>query len=261
MRPLIIGHRGAAGLAPENTLAAFETAIALGADGIELDLQLTAEGELLVRHDIFADAPPAEPPPTLKDILELVGAQSPGMRIVIDLKSTPWSLERAHSGPDLVDAVAPHLAAYAHPERVVLASFDWDAAEHAGRAAPACGRAFHSMAAHWLDHITPAQSGVADRRDLLAYLEGWRQARGPGTEALAPLDLIRAAGGTIWSCHHRDLTAGAAAKARALGLQVWTWTVNTEADLRRVLDIGVDAVTTDHPDRVIAFFNGSTTHV
>lgn len=254
MRPLIIGHRGAAGLIPENTLAGFEKAIALGADGVELDLQLTANGELLVRHDIFAEGPPAERPPSLGEVLNLVAERRPGMTVVIDLKSTPWNLERRYSGADLVDATAPVVAAHAHPERVVLASFDWDAVEHARDVLPGCRRAFHSMAAHWLDHITPAQSGVADRRDLLAYLEGWRQARGPGTEALAPLDLIQAAGGTIWSCHHRDLTAAAAAKARALGLQVWTWTVNTEADVRRVLDVGVDAITTDHPDRVIDFF-------
>jgi glycerophosphoryl diester phosphodiesterase len=51
MKPLIIGHRGAAGLAPENTLAAFATACALGIDGIELDVLVSADGELVVHHD------------------------------------------------------------------------------------------------------------------------------------------------------------------------------------------------------------------
>jgi len=50
-KPLIIGHRGAAGLAPENTLAAFRTALDLGVDGLELDVQLTADNELVVHHD------------------------------------------------------------------------------------------------------------------------------------------------------------------------------------------------------------------
>ncbi len=50
-RPLVIAHRGASGLAPENTLAAFEMAIALGAHGIELDLQLSADGQAIVIHD------------------------------------------------------------------------------------------------------------------------------------------------------------------------------------------------------------------
>ena len=50
-KTVIIGHRGAAGLAPENTLAAFSKAIASGADGVELDLLLSADGELVVHHD------------------------------------------------------------------------------------------------------------------------------------------------------------------------------------------------------------------
>ena len=50
-KPLVIAHRGASGFAPENTLAAFKLAIALGADGIELDAQLSADGQAVVIHD------------------------------------------------------------------------------------------------------------------------------------------------------------------------------------------------------------------
>src|ERR1700754_3858342 len=50
-RPLVIAHRGASGLAPENTLAAFRLALALGADGVELDVQLSADGQVMVIHD------------------------------------------------------------------------------------------------------------------------------------------------------------------------------------------------------------------
>src|SRR5689334_2474483 len=50
-RPLVIAHRGASGLAPENTMAAFRLALALGADGIELDVQLSADRIAIVIHD------------------------------------------------------------------------------------------------------------------------------------------------------------------------------------------------------------------
>lgn len=50
-RPLIIGHRGASGLAPENTLASFSLAVALGADGVEMDVQLSRDGRPVVMHD------------------------------------------------------------------------------------------------------------------------------------------------------------------------------------------------------------------
>ena len=55
MRPLVIAHRGASGTRPENTLAAFRHAVALGADMIELDVQLTRDGEVVVIHDTSLD--------------------------------------------------------------------------------------------------------------------------------------------------------------------------------------------------------------
>ncbi|MCU0594609.1 MAG: glycerophosphodiester phosphodiesterase, partial [Desulfobacterota bacterium] len=78
MKPLIIGHRGAAGLAPENTLAAFARACELGIDGIELDVLVSADGELVVHHDFrlkpeiarTADGTwiPSASPPAVKDL-------------------------------------------------------------------------------------------------------------------------------------------------------------------------------------------------
>ena len=54
-RPLVWAHRGASGYCPENTLPAFQRAIELGADGIELDVQMTRDGELVVCHDETID--------------------------------------------------------------------------------------------------------------------------------------------------------------------------------------------------------------
>ena len=62
--------------------------------------------------------------------------------------------------------------------------------------------------------------------------------------------LIKAAGGAIWSPYHRDLSAAALAEARQLGLRVVVWTVNKEADMTRLIDIGVDGIITDYPDRL-----------
>ena len=56
MRPLIIAHRGASNLAPENTLASFRLAKELGADGVECDVQLTKDHKLVIAHDFFTDA-------------------------------------------------------------------------------------------------------------------------------------------------------------------------------------------------------------
>ena len=54
-RPLVFAHRGGSGLAPENTIAAFETGVALGADGLELDVRLSRDGVVVVHHDASLD--------------------------------------------------------------------------------------------------------------------------------------------------------------------------------------------------------------
>ncbi len=251
-RPIVIAHRGGAALAPENTLPAFRQALALGSDGIEFDLQLDAEGRAVVRHDMLDPGESGAGLPGIEDVLDLVVAERPDALIVIDLKATPWEPGREESGKRLIDTALRRLEDYPRIDRIVLGSFDWTALQYAGQAAPQFRTAFHTMAMHWLDGLTPLQTGVRDRRDLLAHLEAWRQRQGPGYEARSSLDLMRGAGADIWSSHHRDLTGEAADRARDIGLGVWTWTVNTAEDLRRVLGLGVDAVTTDRPDLVLA---------
>ena len=254
-RPILIAHRGGLEHAPENSLEAFEAAIASGVDGFELDVQLAGDGRLVVRHDALpADADPLAWP-SLGEVLDLAAEQRADIRIVIDVKGAPWTEGGKARAQTLIDQAAPLLDAYPRPDRLVLGSFDWDALDYAGQVLPTIARAHHTMAVRWLAGLSHAQTSIHDPRDYLAYLEAWRQARGPGFEGCSHLDLFRSGGAAIWSCLHRDLTAQAVAKARHLGLAVWTWTVNTEDDLRRVLALGVDAVTTDRPDQMLRFLD------
>jgi glycerophosphoryl diester phosphodiesterase len=62
--------------------------------------------------------------------------------------------------------------------------------------------------------------------------------------------MVKAAGGDIWSPFFDDLDAAQLREARALGLRVIPWTVNTSADIAKVLDLGVDGIISDRPDRV-----------
>jgi glycerophosphoryl diester phosphodiesterase len=62
--------------------------------------------------------------------------------------------------------------------------------------------------------------------------------------------LVKAAGCETWSMFWRNLTPALAAEARALGLQLVPWTVNEEAEMARLIELGVDGIITDYPDRL-----------
>ncbi len=284
--PRIIAHRGGSDVARENTIVALRTAMERGADGVELDVQLTADGEVLVYHDgtlpntgsgatdrvdfgrgigklslaqirrwqaAISDA--ADLLPKLSDVLAAIGVPRPNQTIVIDLKSAPWNAGDRESGLRLIDAVLPIVSAYPCKNCVVLGSFDWNALTYAAAKITVPRIAFHTIAARWLEGRSARETNSEDVRDVLAYQEAWRQRQGTGAEALSLLDMMNNIGARIWSCYHRDLTEGAIERARTLGLETWTWTVNTESDLRRVASLGVDAITTDRPELALTLLN------
>lgn len=229
-----MAHRGGAALAPENTLAACAQVLARGADAIEVDVRLTADGVPVLLHDATLDrttngrgplaalaaaqvaaldatiawrrrrATP-EPPPTLAATLALIADRVP---LFLDLKGDP----RVPAA--LVTAVLAAQRA-AGARRVTLLSFDWSALLQARTLAP--GVSVGALAAWW----PPG-----------------------GVPALARL----AAAGIEWlGLHHRVLTPQRAGAVRAAGLRLYVWTVNDSRALRRVAPLGADAIATDHP--------------
>jgi glycerophosphoryl diester phosphodiesterase len=239
-RPLCIAHRGGAGLAAENTLAACRLALEHGADAVEIDVRLTRDEVPVALHDAaldrttrasgwLADWPAArvatldagasfpgrqsaaEPPPTLAAVLALVAGRA---AIQVELKGDPAV------PPALVRAVVEALSCQRPAAEAQLLSFDWDALQAAKRLAP----------------------GVS----LCALAHRW-PARAPAT--LAGL----AAGGVTWlGLRYAALTPARLAAARGAGLRLGVWTVNRPVALRRAVALGVDAITTDRPDRLRA---------
>jgi glycerophosphoryl diester phosphodiesterase len=240
-RPLVVAHRGGAGLAPENTLSACARALQLGVDAIEVDVRLTRDGVPWVLHDATLDRTttghgalaehlaanlatldasgprrgrrPPEPPPSLAQVVALVRGRA---ALHVELKGDPAV------PPALVAAVVAALRDQSAGSWTALLSFDWPALDAAHALAPGIGLC--ALAREW-----PAPP-------TLAHLSG---------EGIAWLGV-----------RHRALTAARVRAARDRGLRVGAWTVDTRPGMHRAVRLGVDAITTDWPDRLQALLAG-----
>lgn len=253
------GHRGARGLAPENTLPGFERAIALGVTTLELDVGVTRDGVVVVHHDRalnpdLARGPDGQwvkaPAPTIfsltfeqlktydvgrlrpgseyssrfKDQKPVDGARIPKLEDVLKLDAkVRFNIETKLSPEAPHETLAPEPFARALiaevrkagvEKRTTIQSFDFRTLKVVEREAPEIATAY-----------------LASRR----YPDP------------AP---VAQAGAKIWSPDYTILTAESVARAKALGMKIVPWTVNEPADIARVLDLRVDGVISDYPDRV-----------
>jgi glycerophosphoryl diester phosphodiesterase len=227
-RPLVFAHRGGSALAPENTIAAFDNGLALGADGIELDVHLSRDGIVVVHHDRTLErTTPLRGPVAMREADELRGAGVPALsdvlaryrdaRIVIELKL---------NDPALASAVIEDVRAAGAVDRVCLGSF--------GTRVLRAARA-----------LEPRIATSASREEVrLALYRSW--VRWPVTRAAyAGYQIPEMAGGT------RVVSPRFVEHAHRAGLPVQVWTVDREEDARRLLGWGVDALITDRPDLLV----------
>lgn len=283
------GHRGARGLAPENTLAGFALALGIGVTTLELDIAITRDDVPVVSHDpllnpditrgpdghflrtpgpvirrlTFAELqrydvgrlkpgtdyarryPDQRPEdgariPRLSDVFALVRRSgNDSVRFAIETKVTPFN---PHQTPDpeayaLAVIAAIRDAGMAH--RSSIQSFDWRTLAVVQRVAPEIGTVYLTAQQRWLDNIG------AGRPDGSAWTNGIQYSDHGSIPRM-----IEAAGGRIWSAYFRDLDRAKISEARELGIQVLAWTVNSPADIARMLDLGVDGIVSDRPDLV-----------
>jgi glycerophosphoryl diester phosphodiesterase len=281
------GHRGTRGLAPENTLAAFRTALDLGVTTLETDLAVTKDDVLVISHDpvlnpdlvrgpdgkwIGASGPPirslslaelkrydigrlnpaskyAQQFPEQKPVdgerfptlAEFFAAAGPEVRFNIEIKTDP-------ARPDLtVDPVRfAQLAVEAirlgkAGGRSTIQSFDWRGLVEARRLAPEIATGCLSIESNNFDTVGRAS---AQPSPWLGGLD--LAAQGGSLPRLA-----KQAGCATWSPFWRNVTAENVKEAQALGLKVLPWTVNNPGDMTRLIDMGVDGLITDYPDRAL----------
>lgn len=286
-------HRGGRGLLPENTLPAFEHALALGVTTLELDTVLTADGVVVVHHDrrlapertrgsagswIAEEAPPAILTLTAAEVARYdIGRARPGSRVAknfpqqagadgiaiptlaavlaraenlsggtirynIETKIAPDSPEDSADPEVIAQALVAVIREAGAGERAAVQSFDWRTLQVVQRAAPEIATVYLTAEQDWLDNLgrgDPVPSPWIGGLDI-----DWAEATLP--------QAIASAGGAVWSPYYRDLTEADLKEAQRLGLQVVVWTVNDPADMASLIDLGVDGLITDYPDRARA---------
>ncbi len=233
-RPLKIGHRGAAGSAPENTLASFRRAVALGVDGVELDLRRTRDGALVVIHDETLDRTTS-------------GTGRVAERALAEIRTLDAG---SWMGPEFAGERVPTLeeVATALPERIALflevKAISWQnpaIAEDVARVLREAGLLARARVSSF-DHRL--------LRRLRALLPELRT--GALFELLPadPVGLARACGALALHPSFEYLDAELVEAAHRAGLEVFTWTVNAAADIDRAGSLGIEGIMSDYPERL-----------
>ncbi len=285
------GHRGARGLAPENTLPAFAAALSLGVTTLELDIAITRDGVLVISHDPalnpdlvrgpdgqyvaergpaihnltfdelqrfdigrlkpgspyasqFPDQRPVDGTrfPRLADLFALVKKSgNEQVRFDIETKVSPLAPDETLAPEPFARALIQAIRDAGMARRSTIQSFDWRTLRVVQREAPEIGTVYLSAEQKWLDNIGAAGSEASP----------WTAAIRFADHGSVP-KMVHAAGGRIWAVYFGDLTAARLKEAHALGLTVLPWTVNEPAQIARMIDLGVDGIISDRPDRVRA---------
>ena len=243
---LRIAHRGAAALAPENTLRAFRTAVAQGVDLIEFDVLDLPRGPLVLAHSdrldevshgaaagsvrerSLAELREVAPElPTLDEALAFFVDEAPELGLHVDLKLTTR-----------LDELTSALRRHGLERRTVVSSFHVPSLRAVARDAPIGADRLHVPGGS-LRRLAPTRTGAGAPR-------GARRAPGGGTRRSAPDDPPRGRDRAHAPARSRDTARGRAARG-LLELPVLAWTVDDPADLRRVVEAGVAGVITNDP--------------
>ncbi|HEV8256226.1 MAG TPA: glycerophosphodiester phosphodiesterase [Casimicrobiaceae bacterium] len=283
------GHRGTRGLAPENTLAAFRRALEIGVTTIETDMAVTKDDVVVISHnpslnpDLVRDpdghwlaspgpairalpfaelrrydigridpksayarqfptqqAADGERFPKLSELFDLAKASGKPVRFNIETKITPTSGADTPDPATFARLVVAAVRAADVSDRVTVQSFDWRTLIEVKRIAPEIETSCLTMQTKDNDTVTSPDGGPSpwhaglDLRDHGGSLPA----------------LVKAAGCRVWSMFWRNLTPKDLAAAHALGLKVLPWTVNERSDMRSLIDLAVDGIITDYPDRL-----------
>jgi glycerophosphoryl diester phosphodiesterase len=284
------GHRGARGLMPENTLPAFAKALSLGVTTLEFDAGVTRDGAVVVIHDRrlnpdttrgadgqwlgghgptvqslaledlrrfdvgrlkpgtryaqdFATQTPVDGTriPLLSEVFALAAkAGNKDVRFNIETKLSPQAPDETLAPEPFTRALIKEIRAAGVAARTTVQSFDWRTLRIVQAEAPEISTVYLTLARGGGDNVQVGKPGASP----------WLAGLDVDDHGGSVPKTVQAAGGRIWSPFHGDLTEASLQEAKTLGLHVVPWTVNDEAAMRRLVQMGVDGLITDYPDRL-----------
>jgi glycerophosphoryl diester phosphodiesterase len=286
------GHRGARGLAPENTLAGFETALRIGVTTLEFDLAMTSDDVLVVTHDRRINPDITRQPgdrfvedhlPAIRSLpLERVqqydvgrikpgtayaksfpeqrpkdGARIPTLTEVFDLVQR---LGADHVRLNIETKITP-TPDIKTPDPETFAAAVAKAVRDARLVGRVSVQSFDWRTLMALKRIAPEIERVCLTAETTGFDTVRRKAPMlPRWTAHLSIDdfegsvphLVLAAGCAVWSPYYANTTPREIATAKSLRLKILPWTVNQPADMERLIALGVDGIITDYPDRLRA---------
>jgi len=226
-QPLVIGHRGARGHIAENTLPSIQKALDMGVDGIEIDIFRCASGELVVFHDLTLEKlTNAEgyieqlSLDSIRKIAVLEDYAIPTLAEALDLIDGQVLLNIELKGPNTAVLTNDLIQSYLSmeqwsPEQLIISSFNWEEL-----------KAFYAV-------NTQIPIAILTEDD--------------------PLDAIPIAqqlNAVAINPNHQMLNANNVHKIKNKGLKIYPWTINAPEDISSAIELGVDGIITDFPERV-----------
>jgi len=252
--PLVIAHRGGGGLIPENTLEAFEYSARMGVDVLELDVHQTADGALVVMHDSAIDRT-TDGRGQIRDLtLAALKKLDAGFRFTLDggqtypfrgrgvsvptlaeifaaLPEMKFNIEPKQHQPSIVASLCALIRERKMIDKTIVGSFNQTTIDDFRRQCP---------------EVATSASPAEVSQFLALSKTGLGESYNPPMQAL---QVPQKFGG--WQI----ITKQFVADSHRRNLQVHVWTVNDATEMQSLIDLGVDGIMTDYPDRLLNLLN------
>ena len=227
-----IAHRGASGIAPENTLAAFKKAIEIGVDAIELDLHGTADGEIVVIHDSSLDRTTDMSGPIKQTTLETIKQADAGAWF-----NSQFEGEQVPTLAEALECITDKAIAVLEIKDTSIAEAVVENVREMNVLEMTIIISFHTSVLQTVRALEP--------RIPTGWLIGSRNGH---THPIQLCQQLSSLGSSLLNVNHQLITAEFAYEIRRRGISLWSWTVDNTDRMRQMLDFGVQGITSNYPE-------------